>query len=166
MIHFLLLKVPFTIAFVGFRFIFTFPRLITTGIMTYTFAWRMVLFAKSHPYISMARCNMVQMYFWTSVQMKSTLYHILINSIIVTKIYWWWLSLGQYMFYEMTIPLPWASVHWLVQCTLECHWNATGWPSVHWDTTGPPSEYLQGTPEHHWKNLVETAPHWNTTGET
>ena len=53
--------------------------------------------------------------------------------------------------------IPWASVHWLVQCTLECHWNATGWPSVHWDTTGPPSEYLQGTLEHHWKNLVETA---------
>ena len=64
-----------------------------------------------------------------------------------------------------TYPLPWASVHWLVQCTLECHWNATGWPSVHWDTTGPPSEYLQGTLEHHWKNLVETAPHWNATGE-
>ena len=35
-------------------------------------------------------------------------------------------------------PLPWASVHWLVQCTLECHWNATGWPSVHWDPTGTP----------------------------
>ena len=35
-----------------------------------------------------------------------------------------------------TLPLPWASVHWLVQCTLECHWNATGWPSVHWNTTG------------------------------
>ena len=63
-------------------------------------------------------------------------------------------------------PLPWSSVHRLVQCTLECHWNATGSPSVHWDTTGPPSEYLQGTLEHHWKNLVETAPHWNATGET
>ena len=48
-------------------------------------------------------------------------------------------------------PLPWASVHWLVQCTLECHWNATGWPIVHWNTTGRPSEYLQGTLEHHWK---------------
>ena len=63
-------------------------------------------------------------------------------------------------------PLPWASVHWLVQCTLECHCNATGLPSVHWDTTGRPNEYLQGTLEHHWKNLVETAPHWNATGET
>ena len=65
-----------------------------------------------------------------------------------------------------TATLPWASVHWLVQGTLECHWNVTGWPSVHWDTTGRPSEYLQGTLEHHWKNLVETAPHWNATGET
>ena len=51
-------------------------------------------------------------------------------------------------------PLPWASVHWLVQCTLECHWNATGWPSVHWDTTGRPSEFS-------WND-----PHWNATGET
>ena len=42
------------------------------------------------------------------------------------------------------VPLPWASVHWLVQCILECHWNTTSWPSVHWDTTGRPSEYLQG----------------------
>ena len=63
-------------------------------------------------------------------------------------------------------PLPWASVHWLVQCTLECHWNATGVPSVHWDTTGPPSEYFHGALEHHWKNLVETTPHWNATGGT
>ena len=22
----------------------------------------------------------------------------------------------------VSYPLPWASVHWLVQCTLECHW--------------------------------------------
>ena len=65
-----------------------------------------------------------------------------------------------------TWPLPWASVHWLVQCTLECQRNATGWPIVHWDTTRPPSEYFQGALEHHWKNLVETAPHWNATGET
>ena len=90
-------------------------------------------------------------------------------------------------------PLAWASVHWMVQCTLECHCNATGWPSVHWDTTGPPSEYLQSTLEHHWKNLVEQphtgmpleklswirptmgchwrnsnfcSLHWNTTGGT
>ena len=59
--------------------------------------------------------------------------------------------------YWRIYPLPWASVHWLVQCTLECHWNTTVWPSVHWDTTGRPNEYLQGTLEHHWKNLVETA---------
>ena len=78
------------------------------------------------------------------------------------------------------VPLPWASVHWLVQCTLECHWNATGWPSVHWDTTGPSSEYLQGTLEHHrkknnwnsptlechWRNLVESGTHMDATGET
>ena len=63
-------------------------------------------------------------------------------------------------------PLPWGSVHWLVQCTLECHWNATGWPSVHWNTSGWPSEYWHGTLEHHWRNLVEIAPHWNATGET
>ena len=66
----------------------------------------------------------------------------------------------------LKLPLPWASVHWLVQCTLECHWNATGWPSVHGDTTWRPSDYLQATLEHHWKNLLETAPHWNATGET
>ena len=48
-----------------------------------------------------------------------------------------------------TIPLPWANVHWLVQCTLECHCSATGWPSVHWDTTGRPSKYVQGTLKHH-----------------
>ena len=64
------------------------------------------------------------------------------------------------------IPLPWASVHWLVKCTLECHWNATGWPSVHWDTTGRRREYLQGALVHQWKNLVETAPHCNATGVT
>ena len=46
------------------------------------------------------------------------------------------------------IPLPWASVHWLDQCILEFHWNATWWPSVHWDTTRRP-----------W--MV----HWNTTGK-
>ena len=59
---------------------------------------------------------------------------------------------------------PWASVHRLVQCTLECHWNATAWPSVHWDTTGRPSDYLQGTLEHNWKKLSWNSPtlecHW------
>ena len=64
------------------------------------------------------------------------------------------------------IPVPWASVHQLVQFTLDCHWSATVWPSVHWDTTERLSEYLQGTLEHNWKNLVETAQHWNATGET
>ena len=64
------------------------------------------------------------------------------------------------------LSLPRASVHWLVQCTLDCHWNTTGWPSVHWYTTGWPGEYLQGTQEHNWKNLIETAPHWYATGKT
>ena len=63
---------------------------------------------------------------------------------------------------DQALSLPWASVHWLLQCTLEWHWDAIGWSSVHWNTTGRPSEYLQGTLEHHWKNLVETAPHGNT----
>ena len=74
--------------------------------------------------------------------------------------------LARKIYVDLTVPLPWASVHWLVQCTLECHWNATGWPSVHWDTTGPPSEYLQGTLQHHWKKLSWNSPHWNATGET
>ena len=34
------------------------------------------------------------------------------------------------------LPLPWTSVHWLIQSALECHWNATGRPCVYWDTTG------------------------------
>ena len=63
------------------------------------------------------------------------------------------------------LPLPWASVHWLVQCTLECHWNVTGWPSVHWDTTGK-TQLKQPTLECHWRDLVESAPHWDATGET
>ena len=93
----------------------------------------------------------------------------------------------------LRLSLPWASIHWLVQCTLECLWNATDWPSVHWETTGELRDYLQGTLEHHWKNLDETAHtgipleklswncptlgchwinsnfcslHWNTTGGT
>ena len=48
-------------------------------------------------------------------------------------------------------PLPWASVHWLVQCTLECHWNATGDPVY----TGTPLEKLSWnnpTLECHWRN--------------
>ena len=58
--------------------------------------------------------------------------------------------------------LPLASVPWLVQCTLECHWNN----SVHEDATGRPSDHFQGTLEHHWRNVVETAPNWDATGET
>ena len=62
--------------------------------------------------------------------------------------------------------LPWAIVHWLIQCTPECHWNTICWPGVNWDTTGWPSEYLQFTPEHPWKNVFEFPPHWNATGKT
>ena len=66
----------------------------------------------------------------------------------------------------LTLPLPWASVHWLVQRTPKSHCNTTGWPSIHWDNNRWHSQYLQGTLGHHWKNLVETVPHWNATGET
>ena len=72
---------------------------------------------------------------------------------------WQWIFCGNWLtIFECIHTLTMSQcAHWLVQCTLECHWNATGWPSVHCDTTGWPSEYLQGTLEHHWKNLVETA---------
>ena len=69
-------------------------------------------------------------------------------------------------FLYISQPLPWASVHWLLQCTLECHCNAIGWLSVHWDTNGRPSKYLLGTLEHYWKNLFESGWHWDATGET
>ena len=74
------------------------------------------------------------------------------------------------------IPLPWASVHWLVQCTLECHWLTQCTLRYHWATqrilagyTGTQLEKLSwnsSTLECHWRNLVETAPHWDATGET
>ena len=77
-------------------------------------------------------------------------------------------------------PYPEPVYTGLVQCTLVCHWNATGWPSAHWDTAGRLSEYLQGTLEHHWKKNCWNWPtlkchwricdccslHWNTTGGT
>ena len=90
----------------------------------------------------------------------------ILNHVNMCSIGFWWFVDEWCTIPQMCPPLPWASVHWLVQFTLECHWNATGWSSVHWDTTGRPSEYLQGTLEHHWKNLVETAPDWDATGET
>ena len=78
---------------------------------------------------------------------------------------------------DMVSPLPWASVHCLVQCTLECNWNTTGWPSVHWDgiPLGDPvnSAGYTGTP---LKKLSWNCPtlecHWrdsdwrNNTGGT
>ena len=73
-------------------------------------------------------------------------------------------------------PLPWASVHWLVQCTLECHWMTQCTLGYHWATqrilagyTGTPLEKLSWnspTLECHWRNLVESDPHWDATGET
>ena len=73
-------------------------------------------------------------------------------------------------------PLPWASVHWLVQCTLECHRLTQCILEYHWATqrilagyTGTPLEkpsWNSPTMECHWRNLVESAPHWEATGET
>ena len=34
----------------------------------------------------------------------------------------------------ISYPLPWASVHWLVQCTLECHWLTQCTLAYHWAT--------------------------------
>ena len=79
---------------------------------------------------------------------------------------------------NMRYPLPGTNGHWLVQCTLEYHWNATGSPKVHWDITGRPSKYLQGALEHywqkrswnchplecHWRNSDNCSLYWNTTG--
>ena len=72
--------------------------------------------------------------------------------------------------------IPWASVHWLVQCTLECHWLTQCTLEYHWATqrilagyTGTPLEKLSwNSPklECHWRNSVESAPHWEATGET
>ena len=73
-------------------------------------------------------------------------------------------------------PSPWASVHWLVQCTLECHWLTQCTLRYHWATKqilagyiGTPLEKLSWdspTLECHWRNLVESAPHWDASGET
>ena len=83
----------------------------------------------------------------------------------------WWCTLLQ-----QTMPLPWASVHWLVQCTLECHWLTPCTLGYHWATqrihagyTGTPLEKLSWnspTLECHWRNLVESSPRWDATGET
>ena len=74
------------------------------------------------------------------------------------------------------LPLPWASVHWLVQCRLECHWLTQCTLGYHWATqrilagcTGTALEKLSWnspTLECHWRNLVESTPHWDATGET
>ena len=68
----------------------------------------------------------------------------------------------------------------LSQSTLECHWNATVWPSVHWDTIGWPQWTLAGytgtpleklswncpTLECHWSNSDDWSLQWTTAGGT
>ena len=73
-------------------------------------------------------------------------------------------------------PLPWVSVHWLVQCTLECHWLTQCTVRYHSVTqqilagyTGTPLEklsWLCPTLEWHWRNHDYCNLHWNTTRET
>ena len=57
------------------------------------------------------------------------------------------------------VPLPWASVHWLVQCTLECLWLTQCTLGYHWATqrilvryTGLPLEKLSWKLGCHWRN--------------
>ena len=59
-------------------------------------------------------------------------------------------------------PLPWVSVHWLVQCTLECHWLTQCTLGYHWVTQRILARYT-GTP---LEKLSWNSPHWNATGET
>ena len=54
------------------------------------------------------------------------------------------------MMVSVCMPLPWASVHWLVQCTLEYHWLTQCTLGYHWATqrilagyTGTPLEKLR-----------------------
>ena len=63
----------------------------------------------------------------------------------------------------ITYPLPWASVHWLVQWILECLWLTQCTLGYHWATQRILAGYT-GTPLE--KKTVETAPHWDATGET
>ena len=72
-------------------------------------------------------------------------------------------------------PLPWASVHWLVQCTLESHWLTQCTLEHHWKNfvktthTGMPLEklsWIRPTLGSHWKNSNFCSQHWNTTGGT
>ena len=75
--------------------------------------------------------------------------------------------------------LPLANVQWLVQCTLECHWN--NWLTqctrgCHWATkwslpgyTGAPLEKRSwNCPKLgcHWRNSSYCSLHWNVTGGT
>ena len=95
------------------------------------------------------------------------------NSLIA---YPWHVSVNVFTLPVWWEPLPWASVHWLVQCTLECHWLTQCTLGYHWATqrilagcTGTPLEKLiwnSPTLECHWRNLVESGPHWDATGET
>ena len=81
---------------------------------------------------------------------------------------------------EAAEPLPWASVHWLDQCTLDCHWLTQCTLGYHWATqrilagyTGTPLEmpleklsWICPTLGCHWRNSHFCSLHWNTTGGT
>ena len=65
-----------------------------------------------------------------------------------------------------SLPLPWASVHWLLQCTLECHWNATGWPSVQWRLKSPASRvFTQSFIQAQIKENIKAPRHWPLSGK-
>ena len=64
--------------------------------------------------------------------------------------------------FQLIVPLPWASVHWQVECTLECHWLTQCTLGYHWATQRIPAGYT-GTP---LEKLSWDSPHWNATGET
>ena len=71
-------------------------------------------------------------------------------------------KIGSDLLRILTFPLPWASVHWLVQCTLQCHWLTQCTLGYHWATQRIRAGYT-GTP---LEKLRWNSPHWNATGET
>ena len=64
--------------------------------------------------------------------------------------------------WKTSTPLSWASVHWLVQCTLECQWVTQCTLGYHWATHRILVGYT-GTP---LEKLSWNSPHSNATGET
>ena len=66
----------------------------------------------------------------------------------------------------MTTPLPWSSVHWLVQCTLEYHWTdrwtALADAIIQWSSSGN-LMLIWNTLEDHWSHKytgMPLEPHW------